>query len=142
MTSNKIKKLYLDENVIRVVAFEVGIFTSFALIFQSKAIALFLIIDFALRAFSHLTSPLAFIAKRVTTIYSIKPIQIFAPPKIFAATLGFIFSLAILTFYFFELNTAALLTGAVLLICALFESVFKICVGCYVYSWLIAPFKK
>ncbi len=141
MTS-KIKKLYLDENVIRVVALEVAVFTSFALIFQSKAIAVLLIIDFALRAFSHLTSPLAFIAKRITSIASLKPIPVFAPPKLFAATLGFIFSAIILLLLFLAFIKSALIAGGVLLICAILESAFKICVGCYVYSWVIAPFKK
>ena len=140
MTENKLNKLYLDENLIRVVAMEVAIISSFALLFQNKLIALFLIVDFALRAFTHQTSPLGYIAKLFKTMVVPKPI--FAPPKKFAAALGFVFSLSILILFVLEFNIPALVVGGLLIGCALLESVLKICVGCYIYTWFVAPFKN
>lgn len=134
-----ISKNYLNENVIRIVALQVIIVTVVTLTFNWYILALFLAIDFAIRSFTRITSPLAFIAKGVTNLLNLRPKPIFAPPKRFAATLGTIFSILIALFLYFNLLVPAYITGFILILCATLEAVFNICLGCYIYNWIIAP---
>ena len=62
LVEKKKDNLYLDENVIRIVALQVALFTFLTLIFSSKLIAILLSLDFAIRAFTGQISPFAFFA--------------------------------------------------------------------------------
>jgi hypothetical protein len=126
-----------NENVIRIVAFQVVILTTITLLFQNYFLALFLAIDFSIRAFTNgKLSVLKLIGTITAQLLKIEPKPIFAPPKKFAALLGFIFSLLIAALLFLQLNTIALTIGSLLIFCAILESVFGICIGCYVYTFI------
>jgi hypothetical protein len=131
--------LYVEENAVRLIAAQTVLLTSIALYTQWELIMILLIVDFALRAFTTFISPMAFVAKKVVAILKLKPKPIFAPPKKFAALLGFIFSLTIATLFFFNAEIYAYFIGAILIVCAILESAFEVCVGCYVYDILVAP---
>ncbi len=140
MTQNKnIQLYYVDENVVRIIAGLVSITTIITLLLSSWQLALILTIDFATRAFSTLPSVLAAFAKVIAKSLKLKPKPIFAAPKKFAAMLGAIFSSLILILLSTHFFLAALIVGVLLLLCAVLESVFKICLGCYIYNWIIAP---
>jgi len=139
---NRPKGLYVDEQAVRLVAALVSIVTAALMLTGWPWAALLLAVDFAIRAFTTRTSPLAFIAKAIVRKAGWQPKPIFAPPKKFAALMGFVFSLTIFVLLLLPAYTAAAVTAAILLACAVLESGFKICLGCYVYNWLIAPFKN
>jgi hypothetical protein len=42
-------------------------------------------------------------------------------------------------FLYFNLLVPAYITGFILILCATLEAVFNICLGCYIYNWIIAP---
>jgi len=139
MNNQDISKYYVDENVVRITAAQVVIVTIFTLITQWPSPALLLAVDFAIRAFTSRVSPLAAVSKAITGAAGIQPQRIFAAPKKFAAGIGFAFGLAVSLALYFQLNTAAYIIGGILVFCAILESAFKICPGCYVYNWVIAP---
>ncbi|OJX37684.1 MAG: hypothetical protein BGO87_11495 [Flavobacteriia bacterium 40-80] len=132
-------KLHTDENTVRITAAQIVLLAVIALWTQWPALAAFLAVDFAIRAFSLYPSPLALLSKSVVKPLKLEPHPIFAPPKKFAAGIGFVFSLVITLLLYFKLITAAYLVGGILIFCAVLESVFKICLGCYVYNWIVAP---
>lgn len=142
MTDHKTTGLYVDETIVRLVAAQVILLTIVTLFTQWAVLALFLAIDFAIRAFTKFPSPLALIGKGISKIVNAAPRPIFAPPKRFAAALGFVFSLTITVFLYFGLPISAYTTGGILLFCALLESVFKICLGCHVYNWIVLPIQN
>lgn len=142
MTDYKTSGLYVDETIVRLVASQVILLTILTLFTQWVVLALFLTIDFAIRAFTKLPSPLAFIGKGISKLANTKPHPIFAPPKRFAAALGFVFSLTISALLYFGFIYVAYITGGILLFCAILESVFKICLGCHVYNWVVLPIQN
>ena len=132
----------LNENTVRIVALLVVIATLVTLAYSWVFLAAIIAVDFALRSFTRVTSPLAYIAKSVSRYLKLKSKPIFAPPKKFAAALGFIFSVLIALFLYLNLLIPAYITGLILIICATLESAFNICLGCYVYNWIIVPFNR
>ena len=132
----------LNENIVRIVALLVVIATLVTLAYSWVFLAAIIAVDFALRSFTRVTSPLAYIAKSVSRYLKLKSKPIFAPPKKFAAALGFIFSVLIALFLYLNLLIPAYITGLILIICATLESAFNICLGCYVYNWIIVPFNR
>ena len=138
MKQKSISKNHVDERVVRLVAAQI-LLTLIVLLTGWLWLALFLAADFALRAFTRILSPLAVIAKGLGKAFKLTPKPIFAAPKRFAAGLGFVFSLIIAVCLYAHFYTAAYVTGGILLACATLEAVFNICLGCYVYNWIVAP---
>lgn len=147
MNNNKTAVLYVDENLVRIIAAEVIVLTVLTLFLQWwfpgftfwKFPLLLLTGDFALRAFTRKPSPLAALAHIIIKVARLKPKPIFAAPKKFAAGLGFVFSFTVLLFLFINLIIPAYVVAILLIIAALLESVFKVCVGCYVFNWIFIP---
>lgn len=130
---------YKDEHVIRITAAQVVILTVVILLTQSEILAIFLSLDFGIRTFSTQSSLLSLIAKAISGIFKFQPKPVFAAPKKFAALLGFVFSTTIFSLVHFNLYTGAWIVGGILIFCALLESAFNICIGCYVYNIVVAP---
>lgn len=143
MMSSEIPKnnKYVDEHVVRMVAAQAVVITALTLYISSAWPALFLAIDFFIRAFTVYPSPLAFVAKKIVHASGFKSKPIFAPPKKFAALLGFVFSVSI-TLLLLGYTYTAIVIGVVLIVCAVLESVFNICLGCYVFNWIVAPISR
>lgn len=130
---------YKDEHIIRITAAFIAALTFIILISHWEVGAIFLSVDFGIRAFTSQHSLLSILAKAISNILHLKPKPVFAAPKKFAALLGFIMSTIILTLLHFNLLTGAYIAGGVLIVCALLESLFNICVGCLVYNFIVAP---
>ncbi|MFT4062309.1 MAG: DUF4395 domain-containing protein [Edaphocola sp.] len=131
-------RLYVDGQVVRVVAGLAAALTVLTIWTHWTFPVFFLAADFAVRAFTQDTSPLAGLAKELARIMKLRPKRVFAPPKRFAAALGFVFAAATLLLLIFN-NPVADYVACVLLVCAVLESVFGLCLGCYVYNWLVLP---
>lgn len=142
MIKKDITHYYADENVVRIIAGLVLIIATLGLLLHSRALFLLLTIDFALRAFTYQPAPLAAGARLIARSLQLSPYPIFAAPKRFAAGLGFIFSLVLFVLLSLNSDSAAYFTGSLLIICALLESVFRICAGCYLFSWIVAPIMR
>jgi hypothetical protein len=137
-----IKRFYVEEHTVRWIAFQVIIVASIALYIRSYWLFLLLAADFALRAFTYFPSPLRFVARLLHRTVRGADKPVFAPPKRFAATMGFAFCIVIAMLFYLQIPVAAFIVGGVLLFCAGLESFCNICVGCYVYDLVIAPFKN
>ncbi|PWS31312.1 DUF4395 domain-containing protein [Pedobacter paludis] len=125
-----------NESVIRIVAFLVALITIVCILFSNYWTMLFLVFDFGIRAFfSGKLSVLKLISIQLAKAFSITPKMTDLAPKKFAATLGCIFSLFIAVFYLLNFQTIADILAVVMLCFAVLESLFAICVGCYVYSF-------
>ncbi|HRN72012.1 MAG TPA: DUF4395 domain-containing protein [Ginsengibacter sp.] len=139
MNPKTISKNYLDAYVVRLVALQVIIITLLVLYSQNIYPAIFLMLDFAIRAFTTMPSPLASIAKITVRKLGLKPKPVFAPPKKFAAALGFTFSLLMALMLTRDYVVVSYIIGSILAFCAFLESAFNVCIGCYVYDWTVAP---
>lgn len=127
----------VNEIVVRLIAMQVIFIGSAALYFQSWHIAGLLFADFGLRAFGFgQISPLKYIAQKSVTHFQLGYKATNEAPKKFAATVGFfvvgIFSLLL----FLEFSISASIIGGFLLLFAVLESGFGICVGCMMYQQL------
>lgn len=127
----------IDENVARFnAAITVVLLTLFILTSSVLPLA-FLLVDFALRgAELSAYSPLALFSKRIVSTLGIKPKSVNAGPKIFAARIGIVFSLASLLFHLLGLAEVSLIIASIFALCALLEAVFSFCVACQIYPFV------
>lgn len=131
-----------NKNAVRITGFIVASSIVLYALTSNIYIILALSIDFYIRAFTNLKfSPLSFIAFKTTKLLKLKTIPIDKAPKVFAARVGFLFSLSIITLSFLS-PVASLVVALVLMTFAILESVFSFCVGCVVYTYLVLPFYK
>ncbi|PZX12855.1 uncharacterized protein DUF4395 [Breznakibacter xylanolyticus] len=106
-------------------------------------ILMLLLADFFLRGFdfgrwSPLMGLSGWLSQRVGLISTMTD----KAPKMFAARLGLAFVMLILVLSFvgeFYLSMTAVFAMVVL---ALLEAIVNFCVGCYLYHWMVHPFKK
>lgn len=127
----------LDETIVRLVALQVFTAAVIGCFVFLPWIAALLAIDFFIRAFTQLpVSYLAFSAKLVAKTFNLPSKPTNAGPKIFAARIGFFFSLTIAVLGFAGLMLPATIMAGMLAVFAALESFFKVCVGCHLYSLL------
>ncbi len=139
---NQTQKYYTDEKTVRLTAFLVILVLSAALIFQWPYLVLFLAFDFVIRALGLPFSPLASVSKSISKILGLKKKPIFAAPKRFAATLGSVFTLLVFLLMLNGFYYPAAAAGLLLIIFASLESFFKVCVGCYLYQYIVIPIQN
>jgi len=127
----------INENAVRIVAFMVALIAIACVLFSNYLAMLFLIFDFAMRAFtSGKYSLLKFLAIKVTKALNLKPKMTDMAPKKFAAIMGFAFCTLITVTSAFSFFTATFILTSILIVFALLESLFAVCVGCYVYTFI------
>jgi hypothetical protein len=63
-------------------------------------------------------------------------------PKIFAARMGLVMSLAFAILFALQLGSTAAVIAGVLVFFAGLEFAFAFCAGCTIYSYLVLPFYK
>ncbi|MFN8495606.1 MAG: DUF4395 domain-containing protein [Caldilineaceae bacterium] len=137
-----ISPLRVNENVVRLTASGVALLVVLYLYTSRPYLILVLLLDFSIRAFTPLKySPLSWLATQLAQRLALPEIKIDKAPKIFAARVGFLFSVAILLLFFIH-PLSSLVVSVVLLGFALLEAVFNICAGCLVYSYVVFPFFK
>jgi len=140
MNSNAIcpiSNLKIDENVARFNGLFTVVLLSVFVITQNYIPIVFLLIDFFLRS-AELSaySPLATLSKYVINVFNISKKPLNAGPKIFAARIGVLFSLAILVCSVIGLETVSYILVAIFGLCAFLEAAFSFCVACQIYPIL------
>jgi len=124
----------VSENRVRLTAFFVLLLGISFLARGVWWIALFLVVDFFLRAFGvGAYSLLNLLSGWIERGFAFKPRQVDRAPKVFAARLGFVLSGGLLVLALFDVMTAAYLVAGVLVLFSFLESALGFCAGCYVY---------
>ncbi len=143
MTECKLPKGQVNKKVARLNAL-VTLILSLIFIFTSMSWVVYIMIaDFLIKGFvSSKYSPISKINMIILKIFKIKPEPIFAPPKIFASKIGFLFLLAVGILFFLNLSVASVAVIAVLAFFAFLEATFEICVGCWMHSYWLKIFNK
>jgi hypothetical protein len=131
----------INEQVTRINALLTVLFVVAGFVFQSVLFFVFLLTDFYIRAFTQLKfSPISFVSAKLANALNLNKKPIAKAQKIFAARLGFIMTLAISILLYFNLTTAAVIVGGILVFFATLEFALAICVGCIIYTYLVLPF--
>lgn len=112
-------------------------------VFSSISFIVFLLVDFFIRAFTKAKySPISYVSLLIANTLNLEKRNTDKAPKIFAARIGFLMTLAITILLLLNQNIAALVVGGILVFFALLEFGLTICVGCIMYTYLILPFYK
>ncbi len=124
----------IDDHVARINGAFTVLFLSAFIITGNLVPILFLFVDFALRSGKYSRfSVFSFLSRKIIKLFSIKPELINAGPKIFAARIGFVFNILILSSVLFGLDNLSIAFTGVFGACAILESVFGYCVACQIY---------
>ncbi len=128
-----------NETSARLVAAGVVLISAFFLLTNSNLVLIALTYGFAARvAAGPAFSPLAlFVTRIVTPKLNFNHKFVPGPPKRFAQTIGLTFAATALILTLLGFSTAAQLVIAALIIAATLESVFAICLGCIMFSFLM-----
>jgi len=124
----------VDSNMVRVISFQVALFTTALLFTKESIFALVMLFDFFMRTLrqSHL-SPFQIVGNFVLKGWGIAPKLCDEMPKRFALYMGLVISLFLVVFYMADVSVIATVITIVLLICALLETLFDFCIGCKIY---------
>ena len=124
----------VDSNMVRMISFQVALFTVILLITQESAFALILLFDFLMRTIRQANlSPFHVVGKFILDGWGVAPNLSDESPKRFALYLGLVISLFLVVFYIAGFTAFATAISIILLICALLETLFDFCIGCKIY---------
>jgi hypothetical protein len=136
----------VDTNMMRIISFQVVIFTLALIFTQEKLFALILLFDFSVRILRITTvSPFYIVGKFMLSGWGAEPKFCDESPKRFALYLGLFTSLLLVLFVINGAVEIATLIAVILLTCALLETLFDFCIGCKIYyaiQWVKATFKN
>ncbi len=133
----------VDERITRLNAFFTILLVVTGFLFNSIFLPIFLVIDFFIRAFTDAkSSPVSFFSKKVAALIQLSKKPIDKAPKIFAARMGFVMTLILVLLFALQFYTASLIVAGILVFFATLELAFGICVGCYIYTYLVLPLYK
>ncbi len=129
----------VNETSARLVAAGVVTISAIFLLTNSTLVLVALTYGFAARVAAGPTfSPLATIATRVITPrLNLNHKFVPGPPKRFAQTIGLTFAATALALTLLGFSTAAQLVIATLIVAAVLEAAFAICLGCIAFSFLM-----
>jgi hypothetical protein len=133
-----------DNTTVRVVAAEALLVAVAAVVAAwlagpapAAAISALLAADFFIRALvKPRFSPLATVARGITSSLNLPKVMVDSAPKVFAARIGLAFAVAATILFALGLLVPGVITLAVLVVFAFLESAFSLCAGCWVYSLL------
>lgn len=131
-----------NTTVVRLIAIQVVVISVLFLVTKNPIFIWLLLADFFIRGVLRKSNGLFFIIANLIEkkiLQSGKPID--KAPKLFAAFIGFVFSLVIVITYLLEWYALSFSLAAVLILFALLEGVFEYCVACQFYS-IYQCFKK
>ena len=133
----------VNEQITRLNALIGILFVVAGFAFHSVLFLVFLAADFYIRGFTRLRfSPISYTSLRLTNAFKLGNKSIDKAPKIFAARLGFIMTMAITILSLSGLKVATMVVAGVLIFFATLEFALAICVGCMIYTYLVLPFNK
>ncbi|WP_303918664.1 DUF4395 domain-containing protein [Draconibacterium sediminis] len=127
----------INEGAARLNAVFVTLLLLVFLLTNQWLIPAFLAIDFLMRS-GNLSrySPIGFSSRNIIQILPLGELHINAGPKIFAARIGFIFSLVIFITAISDLLWSSLAVSGILFLFSFLEAVFGICVACKLYPFI------
>ena len=132
-----------DSNVSRLTAFLSVVLLGLFIFTLNPLFIIFASVDFFIRAtLNNKYSPIRFVAAAIVRSMNLKKKPINLAQKVFASRLGFIMALASLILYVTGLETASLVVATLLMTLSIMDAVFKFCVGCLIYNYLVYPFYK
>lgn len=124
----------VDTNMVRVISFQVALFTVIFLITQESFFVLVLLFDFIVRTLRlSKFSPFHLIAQLILSGWGIAPQLSDESPKRFALYLGLGISLLLVLLMVTGFMYLATFIAILLLICAMLETAFDFCIGCKIY---------
>jgi hypothetical protein len=131
-----------DNNAVRIVAAQTLIIAVATLIVANLSgtapaaiIVGLLAADFIIRAFiKPKYSPLATLARGITSGLNLPKVMVDSAPKVFAARVGVAFTVAVTILFALGLQLAGSIVLGILVIFAFLESVLSFCAGCWMYS--------
>jgi hypothetical protein len=130
----------VNEHLTRLNAFFTILLVAAGFVFNSVLFPLLLMVDFFIRAFADSRySPVSYASSGLARLLQLGKKPIDKAPKIFAARMGFIMTLAIAILFLVGFYTASLVVAAILVFFASLEFLFGICVGCYIYTYFVLP---
>ena len=134
---------YINEHVTRLNALLGILLLVTGFVFNSVIFIAILTADFYTRAFSNAKySPISYFSHKMVNALNLNKKEIDKAPKVFAARIGFLMSLTTTLLMLFQLNTAAVIVGGILIFFASLEFALAICMGCILYTYLVLPFYK
>lgn len=132
-----------NEQVTRLNAFFGIILVIAGFVFNTVFFFVLLLADFYIRAFTKAKfSPIGYLSHSMVNALNLNKKSIDKAPKIFAARLGFLMTLAITVLFLLQFNTAAIVVGGILVFFAALEFALAICMGCIMYTYIVLPFYK
>lgn len=133
----------INEQVTRLNAFFGILLVIAGFVFNTVFFFVLLLADFYIRAFTKAKfSPISYLSHSMVNALNLNKKSIDKAPKIFAARIGFLMTLAIALLFVFQLNTVAFVVAGILVFFAALEFALAICMGCIIYSYIILPFYK
>ena len=133
----------INERLTRLNAFFTIMLVASGFIFNSVIFLIVLLTDFFIRAFTRSKlSPVNFLSSSLLSLLNLSKKPIDKAPKIFAARLGFLMTLAIAILSLMQFYSASLIVAGILVFFAMLEFTLGICVGCYIYTYFILPLNK
>ena len=133
----------VDEQRTRLNAFFTILLLAAGIYYKSIILLLVLLVDFYIRAFSNTQfSPVGYVSAGVARLMQLRKKPIDKAPKIFAARMGFVMTILITGLFLADYQVASIVVAAILIFFATLEFVLGICVGCYIYTYLVLPAYK
>ena len=124
----------VDSNMVRVISFQVALFTVLLLFTQDSFFAFLLLFDFMMRTLRiSKFSPFHIVAQFVLSGWGVAPKLCDESPKRFALYLGLVISVVLVALIGVGLSSVAMGIAIILFVCALLETVFDFCIGCKIY---------
>lgn len=134
-----ISPLRINGNVVRITGFLMAAMIALYAFTGSIWFLVAIAIDYFIRAATPAKySPFSWLASRIADAFHLAQHPIDKAPKIFAARVGFLFAFTAAILFFLN-PTASLVVALILMFFALLESVFDLCVGCLVYTYVVLP---
>jgi len=133
----------IDSNVSRLTAFLSVVFLVAFMVTLNPIFIILVSLDFFIRAtMNNKYSPIRFAAVGIVRAMNLKKKPINLAQKVFASRLGFLCALTSLILFVMGYNTGSLIVAALLMTLSIMDAVFKFCVGCLIYNYLVYPFYK
>ena len=124
----------VDTNMMRIISFQISLFTLALFFTQEKLLALILLFDFSVRALRMTgLSPFYVVGKFMLNGWGAEPKFSDESPKRFALYLGLGVSLFLALFYIVGMVEIATFLVLILLTCSLLEALLDFCIGCKIY---------
>lgn len=136
-----VSRVYVDSNVSRLTSFIVVILLGIFIVTSISYFLVIAVLDYFIRVFIKPSySLLRWVAMIMAKAMKMNKKEINEAPKIFASRLGFLCTLASVTFFCLGMSTTSMVIAFILFILTFMDSVFNFCVGCLIYHTIVFPF--